>query len=328
MNLREHYYDFIGASEPMQAIYQKIERVAGKEIPVFITGETGTGKELCAKAIHKQSKRKDKPFFALNCAAIPQYLIESEIFGHVKGGFTGADKNREGAVSAADGGTLFLDEIGDMDLELQAKLLRFVETGSFYKVGNSKLQKVDIRLISATHHNIQAKIEAGRFRADLHYRLRVVSIKLPPLRERGQDMLFLARAFLGKFANVGHQFKGFTSEAENFLLNHQWPGNVRQLQHVIHSVVVLNSGEIISASMLQAALDENSNETNETPIAETASPKVRPLWQVEKDAIIEALDFCNGDVNDAAKCLEIGPATVYRKLRKYKIAFERTVKSS
>ncbi|HIE01981.1 MAG TPA: sigma-54-dependent Fis family transcriptional regulator [Thiotrichaceae bacterium] len=326
------YSQFIGTSPAMQRVYQKIAQVANSKASILITGETGTGKELCAQALHQASQRQNKPFFALNCAAIPDNLIESELFGHVKGAFTGAIQNRQGMASLANGGTLFLDEIGEMDLNLQCKLLRFVETGTFYKLGSSQLETVDIRFIWATNRQLHSEIKAGRFRQDLYYRLKVSSILLPPLRERGQDILRLAISFLKQYTQLEQKsFKGFSLEAEKILLNYDWPGNVRQLQNVIHNLVLSHYGETITADMVQCTLAEeieppcdimpSQSQDSPLPTAEVAktSPKtIHPLWQVEKNAILEAIEFCNGSVVQAAKLLGIGKTTLYRKLQQWK----------
>jgi two-component system repressor protein LuxO len=251
----DRFHSFIGASEPMRAVYRTIESVAPSRANVFVTGESGTGKELAAEAVHKASPRRGRPFVALNCGAIPRDLLESEIFGHVKGAFTGATDNRVGAAKAADGGTLFLDEIGEMPLDMQVKLLRFVQTGTFSPVGSSKAEKVDVRFVCATNRDPLAEVEAGRFREDLYYRLYVVPIELPPLRDRGHDMLLVARHFLAQFAKEeGRRFRGFGASAEAALLGYRWPGNVRQLQNVVRNVVVLHDGEAVTAAMLPAML--------------------------------------------------------------------------
>jgi len=260
---REHYHDFIGASMPMQTVYQMIDKVAASKAPILITGETGTGKELCAEAIHKESKRADKPFVVCNCAAIPENLQESHLFGHIKGAFSGAIKDQKGLVSQADGGTLFLDEIGELPLFMQSTLLRFMQTKTFSKVGNHQLEKVDVRFICATNRNLLAEIEAGRFREDLYHRLNVIEIELPALRERGQDILRLAKFFLHKFAKeVQKDIQGFNAEAEKKLLSYEWSGNVRQLQNTIQNVVLLNGGKVITAEMLAA---KNGNKVDNKP---------------------------------------------------------------
>jgi len=252
---RDRFFGFIGASAAMQAVYRTIESVAASRANVFITGESGTGKELAAEAVHKASPRAAKPFVALNCGAIPRDLLESEIFGHVKGAFTGATDTRLGAARIADGGTLFLDEIGEMPLDMQVKLLRFVQTGAFQPVGASKAERVDVRLVSATNRDPWAEVEAGRFREDLYYRLYVVPLEMPPLRDRGADILLIARHFLASFAREERKaFRGFAPEAERALMAYPWPGNVRQLQNVIRNIVVLQDGARVERAMLPPML--------------------------------------------------------------------------
>ncbi|MQP68031.1 response regulator [Niveispirillum sp. SYP-B3756] len=251
------FMGFIGTSPPMQAAYRLIDAAAPSKATVFITGESGTGKEVCAEAIHRRSPRAGSPFIAINCAAIPKDLMESEIFGHVKGAFTGATTDHSGATLQADGGTLFLDEIGEMDLSLQAKLLRFLQTGMVKKVGSEKLEPVDVRIVCATNRDPYAEVQAGRFREDLFYRLQVISIELPPLRERGDDALLIARHFLTKFGREERKdFKGFSPEAEQIIRNYAWPGNVRQLLNVVRNVVVLNDGDIIQPFMFPPPLNK------------------------------------------------------------------------
>lgn len=248
---RDRFFGFIGSSPAMQAAYRTIEAVAASRASVFITGESGTGKELAADAVHRASPRRAKPFIALNCGAIPRDLLESEIFGHVKGAFTGATENRIGAAKSADGGTLFLDEIGEMPLDMQVKLLRFVQTGSFTPVGGSRVEKVDVRFVCATNRDPMQEVQEGRFREDLFYRLYVVPIELPPLRARGTDVLLIARLFLRQFASEEHRrFTGFSPEAERLLQAFNWPGNVRQLQNVVRNIVVLHDSEMVEVAML------------------------------------------------------------------------------
>ena len=339
---RQQYHDFIGASKPMQIIYQIIDNVATSKASILITGESGTGKELCAKAIHQESRCKDKPFIALNCAAIPKDLIESQIFGHLKGAFTGAITNQLGAVHQADGGTLFLDEIGEMDISLQSKLLRFVQSHTFFQVGGQKEEHVDVRFLSATNCDLLTEVKAGQFREDLYYRLNVVQIQLPALRQRGQDILLLAQTFLKQYVEEEEKsFNGFTKEVEDIFLSYEWPGNVRQLQNVIHHIVVLNEGQIVTADMLPSPLDKVSlNAPIDPPQPQITTPtpkpitdnlpkkKIRPLWQLEQEAIEEAIKQCNGNVQKAADLLEISKSKIYQKLHKWNINFKRTMKSS
>ncbi len=256
VNYHDSFQGFVGGSKPMQMVYRMIERAAPSNASIFILGESGTGKEVAARALHDLSDRKDKEMVAINCAAIPKTLLESEIFGHVKGAFTGAVTNHDGAATRAHGSTLFLDEICELDLHLQSKLLRFVQTGTFAKVGSSKQEKVDIRFICATNRDPLEEIGAGRFREDLYYRLHVLPISMPPLRERGDDILALANTFLKSYAaQEKKSFSGFDADAAERLLKFSWPGNVRQLQNIIRNLVVLNDGGEVSVTMLPPPLD-------------------------------------------------------------------------
>ncbi|MBE9604485.1 sigma-54-dependent Fis family transcriptional regulator [Acetobacteraceae bacterium H6797] len=330
---RERFFGFIGASPAMQAVYRTIESVAPSKANVFITGESGTGKELAAEAVHKASPRARGPFIALNCGAIPRDLLESEIFGHVKGAFTGATENRIGAAKAADGGTLFLDEIGEMPVEMQVKLLRFVQTGGFTPVGGTRNEKVDVRFVCATNRDPLEEVQAGRFREDLYYRLYVIPIELPPLRERGEDVLAIARQVLAQFTREeGKAFQGFTPDAEAALLAYPWPGNVRQLQNVMRNIVVLHQGEAVTAAMLPPALLRSPGgrpAAEAVPVPEpapppppapvmAAEPEVIPLWQAEKRLILAALKQTCDDVPRAAAMLEVNPSTIYRKLQAWR----------
>jgi two-component system repressor protein LuxO len=316
----DRFEGFIGADLTMQALYRMIEQAARSKATVFITGESGTGKELCAEAIHRRSERRAAPFIALNCAAIPKDLIESEIFGHVKGAFTGATADREGAASRADGGTLFLDEICEMDLALQTKLLRFLQTGTIQRVGSDRTVKVDVRIVCATNRDPHAEVEAGRFREDLYYRLHVVPLALPPLRERGEDVLRIARQFLADFGREeGRRFQGFAPEAETLLLRYPWPGNVRELQNVVRRIVVLHDGEHATAEMLPAELRREAPPSAPALSAPRATPPrggkqaVRPLDVVEREAIESAIEACGGNMTEAAHLLGISVKTIYRK---------------
>lgn len=324
---RQNYFDFIGSSLPMQAVYRIIESAAPSKATVFITGESGTGKELCAEAVHKESDRKDKPFIALNCAAIPKDLMESEIFGHTKGAFTGAVKEREGAAAMADGGTLFLDELCEMDLELQSKILRFVQTGSFQKVGSGKSETVDVRFVCATNRDPMVEVREGRFREDLYYRLHVIPIQLPPLRDRGGDIIQIAEKFLKSYAKEENkQFIKYSKQVEQMMLAYDWPGNVRQLQNIIRNLVVLNDGEVVMPNQLppplgdvepgqylsQTTNDEPSTESHKTPAA-IENSEVIPLWLAEKRIIEQAIEQCDGNIPQAAVLLEVSPSTLYRK---------------
>jgi len=318
------YHGFIGVSEPIRMIYRIIEHIATSKAPVLITGESGTGKDLCAAAIHAQSRRNKKSLVVLNCAAIPKELIASELFGHTKGAFTGAISDRRGAASQADGGSLFLDEIGDLDLPLQATLLRFLQTGKFRRIGEDEEEGADVRFIFATNCDLASKIAMGEFREDLYYRMNVVNISMPALRHRKEDIPLIANHFLMRFSkNENKGFTHFSEEAKQLLWDYPWPGNVRQLQNVLQSVVVLNSGKEVTDSMLLNIINKSQpkyikpykskQQTEEYPAG------IKPLWQVEKEAIEKAIKHCDGSVERAAKLLQIGPATIYRKRKQWKL---------
>lgn len=308
---------FVGQSEPMREVYAQIERIAPSRAPVFITGESGTGKEEAAAAVHARSRRAEGPFVAINCAAIPHELMESEIFGHVRGAFTGAQDDRAGAAELANGGTLFLDEICEMDLALQAKLLRLIQTGEVRRVGGGSTNRVDVRFICATNRNAQAEVSSGRFREDLYYRLHVLPLALPALRERSGDIIRLARAFLARFsAEEGRAFTGLSPDAELRLALYPWPGNVRELQNVIRRIVVLHDAPRITADMLPP---EFLVDRADTPpafvqrVAHGVSKAIEPMWRQEQRIIEEALTAFGGNTARAAAALGISPSTIYRK---------------
>lgn len=321
---REQFQQFIGSSDQMQTVYKSIESVASSKASVFITGESGTGKELCAEAIHKVSPRQKASFVALNCAAIPKDLIESEIFGHVKGAFTGATSDRIGAAKQSNGGTLFLDEICEMDLNLQSKLLRFIQTGTYQAVGSSKLEAVDVRFVCATNRDPLEAVNQGLFREDLYYRLHVVPIHMPSLHKRGDDVLLIAKSFLEKFsAEENKRFEDFNQEVQTRLKTYEWPGNVRQLQNIIRNIVVLHDGKEVTAEMLPPPLDQMGpgmkaaeayvkDQMTRIESGESLS-SIRPLWEIERDAIESAIALNDGNIPKAAAQLEISPSTIYRK---------------
>lgn len=324
-DFRSVYHGFIGASLAMQAVYRIIDSAAPSKATVFITGESGTGKEVCAEAIHQQSPRHKKPFVALNCAAIPHDLMESEIFGHVKGAFTGASTERKGAAAQADGGTLFLDEICEMDIDLQSKLLRFIQTGKIQKVGGSAVESVDIRFICATNRNPVDEVAAGRFREDLFYRLHVIPVHLPPLREREDDVLLIAKQFLAAYSAEEHkEFIGLSPECEAIFMQYAWPGNIRELQNVMRNMVVLNQGKLIQTAMLPPPLRSivaQGNKLASRDMSKAAKQQdqleILPLWQVEKIAIENAIQYCNDNIPSAAVLLGVSPSTIYRKIQSW-----------
>ncbi|OIN13121.1 sigma-54-dependent transcriptional regulator [Oceanisphaera psychrotolerans] len=316
---QERFQGFIGDSLPMQKVYRLIENAAPSTATVFITGESGTGKEVCAEALHQLSGRTEEPFIALNCAAIPKDLMESELFGHIKGSFTGAQQDRDGAVIRADGGTLFMDEICEMDLELQSKLLRFLQTGQIQPVGSSQQIKVDVRIVCATNRDPLVEVEQGRFREDLYYRLHVIPINLPPLRERGADVISIATALVRQASREeGKSFVGLSEATKDRLRAYHWPGNVRQLQNVIRNAVVLHQGEWIELDMLPAPLDTPLAHGTPAQLVTDAIPApVVPLAVVERQAIEKAISHCQGNVSRAAALLEVSPSTIYRKLQSW-----------
>ncbi|WP_300176309.1 sigma-54 dependent transcriptional regulator [uncultured Aliivibrio sp.] len=347
---RKKYQGFIGSSLPMQAVYKTIDAVAPTTASVFIYGESGTGKEVCAEAIHYQSQRNNKAFVAINCGAIPRDLMESEIFGHVKGAFTGATTDRKGAAMMANGGTLFLDELCEMELEMQKKLLRFLQTGRFTPLGGSKELSTDIRIICATNRDPLTEVNEGRFREDLYYRVHVVPIQMPPLRDRGTDIIDIASFFLKKYAKEDKKkFKAMTRDVELILCNYPWPGNVRQLQNIIRNVVVLHNETHVAIEHLPPPLNQpfltptpklqakpqtkaqplqkevsiqphQDNTTESQPSHQDAAvpldintSAIRPMADIEREVIQNAIDQCNGNVLNAAVLLELSPSTLYRK---------------
>ena len=307
---------FIGASSAMQFVYEQIGRIATSSAPVFITGESGTGKDVCAEALHAKGPRAAKRLVAINCAAIPRDLMESELFGVARGAFTGAHEDRKGAAELADGGTLFLDESGEMDLSLQSKLLRFLQTGTLSRVGEGTVRRVDVRVICATNRNPMQLIAEKKFREDLFYRLHVLPIHLPPLRQRPSDVLVLARHFLKLYAAEEHKrFGDYSSEVASLLSAAEWKGNVRQLQNLVRRLVVMFDGGDITPAMLNAAdIETRGLET----VPETASrgekrTAILPMWQQEQRIIEDAIASFGGNVSLAAAALEISPSTIYRK---------------
>ncbi|MDM8567469.1 sigma 54-interacting transcriptional regulator [Candidatus Halobeggiatoa sp. HSG11] len=327
---RKSYHNFIGASTPMQKIYQTIDNTSNSEASILISGETGTGKELCAEAIHKESNRADQPFIIFDCATVPNDLMESQLFGHVRGAFTNAIKDRQGAALRADGGTLFLDEIGEIPLNLQSTLLRFIQTKTFHQVGSDEVKQVDIRLICASNRNLSEEVKAGRFREDLYFRINHIEINLPTLRERESDILLLAKFFLFKFAKQEQKtFQSFSPKSEQILLDYKWPGNVRELRNIVHNLVILNKGKVITAEMLETKIDDK----NTSPSIESNQPlelaenhvdvisdnHLRSFKEIEQDIIFTAIKFCEGNITQTAKLLGIGKATIFSKLKQYKL---------
>ncbi len=314
---------FIGSSDIMLRLQEKIVSVASSMATVFITGESGTGKELAALAVHDLSPRAAGPFIALNCGAIPQDLLESEVFGHMKGSFTGAISDKPGAATAADGGTLFLDEVCEMAPPLQTKLLRFLQTSTVQPVGATRPRKVNVRIVCATNVNPLDAVRSGQFREDLYYRLFVVPIHLPPLRARGNDVIEIAEAALARFAaEEGRAFDGLSSEVQQLFRSYPWPGNVRQLLNVLRNVVVLNTGGTVNLDMLPDGLIDATPDAITPALPTPGDPDVasligRPMAEIERRVIEATLAHHDGSVTRAARVLDIAPSTLYRKIENW-----------
>jgi two-component system, NtrC family, response regulator HydG len=311
---RSSYAALVGRSAPMRALYELIERVAHSGAPVLVRGESGAGKELVARALHFEGPRKEGPFVAVNCTALPASLLESELFGHVKGSFTGATTARRGLFLEADGGTLFLDEIGDMAPELQARLLRVLEDGSVRAVGADASRKVDVRVVAATHQELEGRIREGRFRQDLFYRLNVVPLRLPPLRERREDIPLLVEHFVAQSRkrNPRARLMGFTPEALAALASAPWPGNVRELENLVERLAVVTTREWVDLPTLQ--LHAPGVAADAHPLAQ-AQARLVPLRQLESEYIAFVVAQCGGNKTKAAELLGIDVSTIHRRER-------------
>jgi two-component system NtrC family response regulator len=307
---QNEFEGLVGSSEPMQEMFRMIRRVGPSEVPVLITGESGTGKELVARAIHCQSRRKDAAFVAINCGAIPDTLIESELFGHEKGAFTGAAQQRKGRIEGAQGGTLFLDEIGEIPLALQVKLLRFLQDHEIQRLGGKEALSVNTRVIAATNVNLQSAISNGRFREDLYYRLCVVSISAPRLSDRRSDIPLLARTFLLRFADDQHKpIAGFSSEAMAALIDYSWPGNVRELENRVKRAVVMAEGKYITPENLELTV-AIGHEGDERTIRGSRENR-------EKELVLLTMEKAQGNISRAATELGISRPTLYQLLARY-----------
>jgi two-component system nitrogen regulation response regulator GlnG len=321
----------IGSCPAMREVYKAIGRVAAQNVPVLITGESGTGKELIARAIYQHGPRAKAAFMALNCAAIPENLLESELFGHEKGAFTGADRRRIGKFEQCNGGTIFLDEIGDMPLALQAKMLRLLQEQSFERVGGNETVQTDVRLIAATHHDLKADAADGKFRPDLYYRLGVFTIHLPPLRERGDDLPMLVRHFLRCFSReLGREIQGIAPEVLQRLRSYSWPGNIRELQSVLKQALLQASGTVLlptflpefsdSTTVSGPAAQSGGDLDLEVFIRQRLGPDAEDLYaethrQVDRVLLTRVLEFAQGNQHQAARLLGIARQTLRQKLR-------------
>jgi len=306
----------IGQSPKMQQVYRLIEKIAPTTTPVLVLGETGTGKELVAKEIHNKSPRAERPFIAINCGAIPENLIEAELFGYEKGAFTGATTSKKGRFEMADGGTLFLDEIGELPIHLQVKLLRFIQEQELERVGGTKTIKVNSRLIAATHRNLKQEVQEKRFREDLYYRIRVVEICLPSLRERGDDIKELSAHFLGKHNRELHKNVHFPPEIVDLFLAYSWPGNVRELENIVERAVVLADSDIIQIEDLPSEL--HSIPASEEPTSPSgAKGMTERIEAMEQEMIRKTMEEVDGNQTKAAKRLGLHRSSLQYKLRKY-----------
>jgi two-component system response regulator HydG len=313
---RTTYYEIVGRSKQMQDIFEMIEGVAKSDANILIVGESGTGKELIANAIHYNSHRSKGPFVKVNCAALPKELIESELFGHTKGAFTGATRDKEGLITRAGGGSILLDEISEMPLELQPKLLRALQERQYYKLGSERPIEVDFRLISSTNRNPMEVAHAGQLREDLYYRISTITIEVPPLRERTEDIRLLADHFLKKFCEkYDRQVSGFSQTATSAMFSYRWPGNVRELESSIERAILLCKGNQLEAGDLQfTAL--------ETPAATNSDFRIPPnmtLEEIEREVVVQALQRAKGNKQAAANALGIYRPRLYSKIRKYKL---------
>ncbi|WP_027361544.1 sigma-54-dependent transcriptional regulator [Halodesulfovibrio aestuarii] len=307
----------VGNSDVIKELRKIIATIAPSDASVLITGESGTGKELVANAIHSASNRADQKFVAINCAALSENLLESELFGHERGAFTGADRRREGRFVQADGGTLFLDEVGEIPVALQPKLLRALQQGEVQRVGSDTVEKVDVRVITATNRDLPEEVEHGNFREDLYYRLNVIALRVPALRERPSDIPLLAEYFLKKYSNKNRKnIKGLAPQAMDTLIRYAWPGNVRELENVIERAVIMTMGEYISTRELPLSL---SVKENEAPIqqAQVSVLTGMSLDELERKAILATLEECEYNKSKTARRLGITRATLHNKLKRY-----------
>lgn len=315
----QRQFDFdnlVGKSASMQKVFDMVKTVAKTETTVLITGKSGTGKELIARALHYNSGRADKPFIAVNCGAISENLIESELFGHKKGAFTGAVSDKEGFLKASDGGTLFLDEISEMPLQLQVKLLRVIQEKEFIPVGTTAALPVNIRFLASTNRNLEEEVKEGRFREDLFYRLNVVEINLPPLSSRKDDVPLLADHFISKYrAEIGKNIKGIEYDATRALMNYEWNGEVRELENIIERAVIFAEGETITLKDLPDML----RSSKEIAMPSLSGSLDEFLRKVEKEFILRALDENDHDKEKVAKQLDVGLSTLYRKIKELDI---------
>ena len=327
LNQQEGFCGLVGHSPAMQAVYEIVQKAARSDAPVLIYGPTGTGKELVAQAIHSLGLRKNGPFVQLNCAALNESLLESELFGHVKGAFTGAYQNRQGRFEAADGGDLFLDEIGDIPLSIQVKLLRVLETKQFERVGDHKPISADVRIISATNRNLEDLIRAGRFRQDLFFRINVIPIHLPPLIQRREDIPLLVNTFITRLQKkTGKLIRGLSVEAMDIFMRYTWPGNVRELKSALEYAFVVATGDLIRPDQLPRNITASGTSGPYTTALDNTAGQTRQERQ--KSELVAALRRTGGNQTQAARLLGINRVTVWNRMRKYGIDLKRVLLTS
>jgi DNA-binding NtrC family response regulator len=340
------YHGMLSQDDSMKVVFETIAKAATANVPVFITGETGTGKELVAQACHRESYRSKQPFIAVNCANFSENLMESQLFGHKKGSFTGAIKDQAGLFEVAAEGTIFLDEVTTIPIELQAKLLRVLQEREFTQLGDHKMKKFQAHVITASSTSLRDAVSSGQFRSDLFYRLNVIAIDLPPLRERGEDKLLLANHYLTKHCNTENkQGMTFGQSASDLISRYEWPGNIRQLENIVHSLIILSESEEIGAELLQRQLfgtshrpklepkpltelrpdvqqlsskHSHASNSNTIEIPQHSQQPIQPLWLAEKIYIENAIEKCNGNIPKAAAILEVSASTLYRKIQNWK----------
>lgn len=309
---------FIGTSIAMRKVFDKIQRIASSDIPVFITGDTGTGKEICAEFVHYFSKRQDAPFIPLNCAGLSPHMIDSALFGHVKGAYTGANTTRLGAIEKAEGGTLFLDEVCEMPLESQGNLLRFAQKLEYQKLGSDGLLKANVRIICATNKDPYDAVKKKKFREDLYYRLFCAPIKMPTLLDRGNDIIDMAYLFLENFSGkYNKNFEEFSDPVLNLFMSHDWPGNVRELENLIHQIVSSYNDDVVTIDMIPTHIGRIKTKGERLQALAEAPAMAMPLWRVEKRAIEQALYQSKNNVQKAAEILDVAPSTIYRKMKSW-----------
>jgi two-component system, NtrC family, response regulator HydG len=310
--------NIIGKSQPIKGLVEMVAMIAPSEATVLIVGESGTGKELVARAIHSNSSRRNEPLVVVNCAALTETLLESELFGHEKGAFTGADKRREGRFMHAQKGTIFLDEIGEMSMMMQAKLLRVIQEREIQRVGGDQTIKVNVRIVAATNRILEEEVASGKFREDLYYRLNVVKLNVPPLRDRLDDIPLLAHHFLNKYQTMNRkQIKGFTPLAMDMLLKYGWPGNVREVENAVERAVILTLGEYISEKELPLRITNAYSTGQESPISSSSVSEPTSLEEIQKKAILKSLEETGGNKSETARKLGINRRTLYTKLEKF-----------